>query len=288
MAESQSLLGQTVSHYRIIEKLGVGGMGVVYKAEDTRLHRFVALKFLSPEAAREAHALARFEREAQTASGLNHPHICAIYDIGEQDGQNFIAMELLEGQTLKARINGRPLPLETFLDLALQTADALEAAHKSGIVHRDIKPSNIFVTTRGEIKLADFGLAKHLRLETLETVDAPTLSESLTMRGQIVGTIVYMSPEQAQDKDVDARIDIFSFGAGIDEMGTGRRAFTGESAASVIAEILRGEPKSAQIVNPELPAELQRIIEKTLEKDPGDRYQTVNDLMVDLRRLKRQ
>src|ERR1700728_954296 len=287
MAESQSLLGQTVSHYRIIEKLGVGGMGVVYKAEDTRLHRFVALKFLPPEVAREAHALARFEREAQTASGLNHPHICTIYDIGEQDGQNFIAMELLEGQTLKARINGRPLPLETFLDLALQTADALEAAHKSGIVHRDIKPSNIFVTTRGEIKLADFGLAKHLRLETLETVDAPTLSESLTMRGQIVGTIVYMSPEQAQDKDVDARSDIFSFGAVMYEMATGRQAFGGESGAAVIAEILRGEPKSMRDLDPETPEELQRIVSKAIEKDRADRYQTANDLMVDLRRLKR-
>jgi hypothetical protein len=197
-------------------------------------------------------------------------------------------MELLEGRTLETVIGGRPLPIETFLGLALPIVDALEAMHKSTIVHRDLKPSNIFVTSRGDAKLLDFGLAKRLRLLSGTANDATTFSGSITARGQLLGTIAYMSPEQAQDKDVDTRSDIFSFGAVLYEMGTGRRAFTGESAASVIAEILRGEPKSAQIVNPELPAELQRIIEKTLEKDPGDRYQTVNDLMVDLRRLKRQ
>ena len=282
------MIGQTISHYRIVQKLGGGGMGVVYKAEDMRLHRFVALKLLPDDVARDPQTISRFRREAEAASSLSHPNICTIYDVGEQDGQCFIAMELLEGRTLETVIGGRPLPIETFLGLALPIVDALEAMHKSAIVHRDLKPSNIFVTSRGDAKLLDFGLAKRLRLQSGTANDATTLSGSITARGQLLGTIAYMSPEQAQDKDVDARSDIFSFGAVLYEMGTGRRAFTGESAASVIAEILRGEPKSAQVVNPELPAELQRIIEKTLEKDPGDRYQTVNDLMVDLRRLKRQ
>ena len=287
MPGGESLIGKQVSHYRIIEKVGGGGMGVVYKAEDTRLHRFVALKFLSPDVGQDAHASARFQREAQAASGLNHPNICTIHDVGEHDGQSYIAMELLEGETLKDRIGAKPLPLEAFLDLSIQIAGALEAAHKSGIVHRDIKPSNIFVTTRGEIKLADFGLAKHLGLETLATEDAATLSESLTVRGQIVGTIAYMSPEQAQDKNVDARSDIFSFGAVMYEMGTGRQAFSGGSSAALIAEILRGEPKPMRDFNPDLPEEVQRIVSKALEKDRADRYQTANDLMVDLRRLKR-
>jgi serine/threonine protein kinase len=282
------MIGQTISHYRIIQKLGGGGMGVVYKAEDMRLHRFVALKFLPDDVARDPQTIARFRREAEAASSLSHPNICTIYDVGEQEGQCFIAMELLEGRTLETVIGGRALPLDTFLDLALQTAAALEAMHKNAIVHRDLKPSNIFVTSRGDAKLLDFGLAKRLRLQSTGTGDATTLSGSITARGQLLGTIAYMSPEQAQDKDIDARSDIFSFGAVLYEMGTGRRAFAGESAASVIAEILRGEPKSAQVVNPELPAELQHIIGKTLEKDPGDRYQTANDLMVDLRRLKRQ
>jgi eukaryotic-like serine/threonine-protein kinase len=277
-----------VSHYRIIEKLGGGGMGVVYKAEDTRLRRFVALKFLPPGGERDAHALARFQHEAQAASALNHPNICTIHDIGDRDGQSFIAMELLEGQTLKARIGGRPLPTETFLTWSLQIADALDAAHKKGIVHRDVKPSNIFITTRDEIKLADFGLAKQLRLNNAAADDAPTLSASLTMRGQIVGTIAYMSPEQAQDKEVDARSDIYSFGAVMYEMATGSCAFRGDSPATVIAQILRGEPEPAQNINPEISDELQRIIEKTLEKDRADRYQTASDLMVDLRRLRRQ
>ncbi|MGA2846919.1 MAG: protein kinase [Candidatus Acidiferrales bacterium] len=287
MPGGESLIGKQVSHYRIIEKVGGGGMGVVYKAEDTRLHRFVALKFLSPDVGQDAHASARFQREAQAASGLNHPNICTIHDVGEHDGQSYIAMELLEGETLKDRIGAKPLPLEAFLDLSIQIAGALEAAHKSGIVHRDIKPSNIFVTTRGDIKLADFGLAKHSGLETLATEDAATLSESLTVRGQIVGTIAYMSPEQAQDKNVDARSDIFSFGAVLYEMGTGRQAFSGASSAALLAEILRGEPKPMRDFNPELPEEVQRIVSKALEKDRADRYQTANDLMVDLRRLKR-
>jgi eukaryotic-like serine/threonine-protein kinase len=282
------MIGQTISHYRIIEKVGGGGMGVVYKAEDTRLHRFVALKFLPNELAQDSQALPRFQREAQAASALNHPNICTIYDVGEQDGQYFIAMELLEGQTLQAKIAGRPLPLEMFLDLALQIADALEAAHRRSIVHRDLKPSNIFVTIRGDAKLLDFGLAKHLQLECPPTLDTPTISGPITVRGQIVGTIAYMSPEQLQDKQTDARSDIFSFGAVLYEMATGRCAFAGESTVTIIAEILRGEPRPANILNPQVPDELQRVIGKALEKDPADRYQSANDLMIDLRRLKRQ
>ena len=281
------MIGQTISHYRIIQKLGGGGMGVVYKAEDMRLHRFVALKFLPDDLARDPQTIARFRREAEAASSLSHPNICTIYDVGEQEGQCFIAMELLEGRTLETVIGGRPVTIDSLLDLTLQIVAALEAMHTSGIVHRDLKPSNIFVTSRGDAKLLDFGLAKRLRLQSAGAGDATTLSDSITERGQLLGTIAYMSPEQAQDKDLDGRSDIFSFGAVLYEMGTGHRAFTGESAASVIAEILRGEPELAQVANPDLPAELQRIIGKALEKDPGDRYQTANDLMVDLRRLKR-
>jgi len=263
-------------------------MGVVYRAEDTRLHRFVALKFLPDEVAHDPQAIARFRREAEAASALNHPNICTIHDIGEQDGQYFIAMELLEGHTLQTKIGGRPLPLEDFLTLALQIADALQAAHKQGIVHRDLKPLNIFVTSRGDAKLLDFGLAKRLHLDSVAAAETATVSRSLTLRGQIVGTIAYMSPEQMQDKDVDARSDIFSLGAVLYEMATGRRAFSGESSASVIAEILRGEPKPAKVLNPEIPAELERIIGKAIEKERDDRYQSANDLMIDLRRLKRE
>jgi serine/threonine protein kinase len=230
------MIGQTISHYRIVEKLGGGGMGVVYKAEDMRLHRLVALKLLPDDVARDPQTISRFRREAEAASSLSHPNICTIYDVGEQDGQCFIAMELLEGRTLETVIGGRPLPLPMFLDLALPIADALEAMHKSAIVHRDLKPSNIFVTSRGDAKLMDFGLAKRLRLQSGSAGDATTLSGSITARGQLLGTIAYMSPEQAQDKDIDSRSDIFSFGAVLYEMGTGRRAFIGESAASVIAE----------------------------------------------------
>ncbi len=281
------MINQTISHYRIVEKLGGGGMGIVYKAEDTRLHRFVALKFLPEEVARDPQALARFQQEAQAASALNHPNICTIHDIGEQDGRAFIAMELLEGQTLQTRIGGRPVPLEALLSLALEIADGLEAAHKRGIVHRDVKPSNIFVTSRGTAKLLDFGLAKHF--QALGAIaDTPTLSGPVTARGQILGTIAYMSPEQAQEKEVDARSDIFSFGAVLYEMATGRCAFRGDSAATVIAEILRGQPQPANLANPAVPEEFQRVIDKALEKDRDDRYQSANDLMIDLRRLKRQ
>jgi eukaryotic-like serine/threonine-protein kinase len=273
------------SRYRIVEKLGAGGNGVVYKAEDTRLGRFVALKFLPPEGQRDANARARFQREAQAASALNHHNICTVYDIGEQDGQTFIAMELLEGQTLKQKIGARPLPLETLLDYAMQIAAALEIAHKNGIVHRDIKPSNIFVTNRGEVKLADFGLAKRVILESSPMGDSPTISSPITARGAIVGTVAYMSPEQAQDKDIDARSDIFSSGIVFYEMATGRLAFPGESPVTIIGEILHKEPKPIRESNPQVPEELQRIVVKTLEKDREDRYQTAHELMVDLRRL---
>ena len=275
----------TTSRYRIIEKLGAGGMGVVYKAEDTRLGRLVALKFLPPEGRQDAHAQARFEREAQAASALNHHNICTVYDIGEQDGQTFIAMELLEGVTLQEKMGARPLPLDVLLDYALQVAAALEAAHEHGIVHRDIKPSNIFITSRGEVKLADFGLAKRVMMDGAAKGEAPTMSVSITGRGAIVGTVAYMSPEQAQDKDVDARSDIFSFGVVLYEMATGKRAFPGESAVTILAAILHKEPKPIRELNVQVSEELQRIVSKTLEKDREDRYQTTRELMVDLRRL---
>src|ERR1700691_1580513 len=275
----------TTSRYRIVEKLGAGGNVVVYKAEDTRLGRFVALKFLPPEGQQDAHAQARFQREAQAASALNHHNICTVYDIGEQDGQTFIAMELLEGWTLKEKIGSRPLPLETLLDYAMQIAAGLEIAHKNSIVHRDIKPSNIFVTSRDEVKLADFGLAKRVILDSTPIGESPTISAPITERGTIVGTVAYMSPEQAQDKDIDARSDIFSFGIVLYEMATGKRAFPGESPATIIGEILHKEPKPIRELNLQIPEELQRIVMKTLEKDREDRYQTTRELMVDLRRL---
>src|ERR1700689_5528547 len=253
----------TTSRYRIVEKLGAGGNGVVYKAEDTRLGRFVALKFLPPEGQRDAHARARFQREAEAASALNHHNICTVYDIGEQDGQTFIAMELLEGQTLKQKDGSSPLPLETLLDFAMQIAAALEIAHKNGIVHRDIKPSNIFVTNHGEVKLADLGLAKRGWLDSTPSSEAPTMSAPITARGAIVGTVAYMSPEQAQDKDIDARSDIFSFGIVLYEMATGKRAFPGESPATIIGKILHKEPIPIRELNPQIPEKPQRIVVNT-------------------------
>jgi eukaryotic-like serine/threonine-protein kinase len=288
MVDSESLSGRTISHYRIIEQLGAGGMGVVYKAEDTRLHRFVALKFLPDDMAQDCRALERFRREARAASTLNHPGICTIYDIGEQGGRAFIVMEFIDGETLRHHINGRPLPIEELLKLGIQIAEALDVAHAEGIIHRDIKPGNVFVTKRGQAKLVDFGLAKLVANGIAKEGAIGEGPDSLSIVGIISGTPSYMSPEQIRGDNLDARADLFSLGVLLYEMATGRQAFGGSRGGMVIEAVLTRSPVSARNINPDTPPKLEEIINKAIRKNIDERYQNAADIRADLQELERE